>query len=198
MDPRASGRELGSASPCGAGSRCYQLPRRTLAVLPQHPDEHRSERPVLLTVDQQLGEGATLRVAPELSDPVGRARSREASGRGAARRGERGRGHPGAPGGGAQVHPVSWSQLSRRTVAPLSACLSNRFAKPWRTRCDRSSAAHREAGSAGLHRATGQSETTEVIPETRYGWNGDVALAYQVVGSGPPDLLYLPGVLSKR
>jgi class 3 adenylate cyclase len=35
-----------------------------------------------------------------------------------------------------------------------------------------------------------------VIPETRYAWNGDVALAYQVVGSGPPDLLYLPGVIS--
>jgi hypothetical protein len=29
------------------------------------------EGPVLLAVDQQLGEGATLRVAPELSDPVG-------------------------------------------------------------------------------------------------------------------------------
>jgi hypothetical protein len=29
------------------------------------------ERPVLLAVDQELGEGATLRVAPELSDPVG-------------------------------------------------------------------------------------------------------------------------------
>jgi hypothetical protein len=29
------------------------------------------ERPVLLAVDQELGEGATLRVAPELADPVG-------------------------------------------------------------------------------------------------------------------------------
>jgi hypothetical protein len=27
--------------------------------------------PVLLTVDQEFGESATLRVAPELSDPVG-------------------------------------------------------------------------------------------------------------------------------
>src|SRR4029453_7139518 len=35
--------------------------------LPQHPDEHRSEGPVLLPVDQEFGEGATLRVAPELS-----------------------------------------------------------------------------------------------------------------------------------
>ena len=28
-------------------------------------------RPVLLAVDEELGEGPTLRVAPELSDPVG-------------------------------------------------------------------------------------------------------------------------------
>ena len=39
--------------------------------LPQHPDEHRPKRPILLAVDQQLGEGAALRVAPELADPVG-------------------------------------------------------------------------------------------------------------------------------
>jgi hypothetical protein len=38
---------------------------------PQHADEHRPKDPVLLAVDQQLGEGAALRVAPELSDPVG-------------------------------------------------------------------------------------------------------------------------------
>jgi len=31
------------------------------------------------------------------------------------------------------------------------------------------------------------------IPKTRYAWNGDVALAYQVVGDGPADLLYLQG-----
>ena len=41
------------------------------AGLPQHPDEHRPQRPVLLAVDQQLGEGAALRIAPELADPVG-------------------------------------------------------------------------------------------------------------------------------
>jgi hypothetical protein len=47
-------------------------PVTDLAVgLPQHLNENRPERPVLLTVDQQLGEGATLRVAPELADPVG-------------------------------------------------------------------------------------------------------------------------------
>jgi hypothetical protein len=39
--------------------------------LPQHPDEHRPECPILLAVDQQFGEGATLRIAPELCDPVG-------------------------------------------------------------------------------------------------------------------------------
>jgi hypothetical protein len=39
--------------------------------LSQHPDEHRPESLVLLAVDQQLGEGAALWVAPELSDPVG-------------------------------------------------------------------------------------------------------------------------------
>jgi class 3 adenylate cyclase/pimeloyl-ACP methyl ester carboxylesterase len=30
-------------------------------------------------------------------------------------------------------------------------------------------------------------------PETLYTWNGDVALAYQVVGDGPTDLLYYQG-----
>jgi hypothetical protein len=39
--------------------------------LPQHPDEHRPERPILLAVDQKSGEGATLRIAPVLADPVG-------------------------------------------------------------------------------------------------------------------------------
>lgn len=39
--------------------------------LPQHPDEHRPERPVLLAVDQQLGEGPRLRVPSELADPIG-------------------------------------------------------------------------------------------------------------------------------
>jgi len=58
---------MSPASPCGAGSRRTQLPRRTLAPLSQHPDERRSQDPVLLAVDQEFGEGATLRVAPELS-----------------------------------------------------------------------------------------------------------------------------------
>jgi hypothetical protein len=33
------------------------------------------------------------------------------------------------------------------------------------------------------------------IPETRFAWNGDISLAYQVLGEGP-DLLYLPGGVS--
>jgi pimeloyl-ACP methyl ester carboxylesterase len=33
-------------------------------------------------------------------------------------------------------------------------------------------------------------------PETRYAWNGDTSLAYQVVGDGPLDLVYLQGYLS--
>lgn len=33
-------------------------------------------------------------------------------------------------------------------------------------------------------------------PETRYAWNGEVSLAYQVVGQAEPDLLYLQGYCS--
>jgi hypothetical protein len=44
--------------------------RRLPLALPQHPHEHRPERPVLLAVDQQLGEGPVLRIAPELADPI--------------------------------------------------------------------------------------------------------------------------------
>jgi pimeloyl-ACP methyl ester carboxylesterase len=33
-------------------------------------------------------------------------------------------------------------------------------------------------------------------PDTRYAWNEDVALAYQTVGQGPVDLLYLQGWIS--
>jgi hypothetical protein len=44
---------------------------RSLLVLTQHPDEHRSQFPVLLALDQEFREGAALRIAPELSDPVG-------------------------------------------------------------------------------------------------------------------------------
>ena len=64
--------------------------------LAQYPDEHRPKRPVLLAVDQELGEDTALRVAPRTLRSGRRVRSRGASGRGAARRGEHGRGRPGA------------------------------------------------------------------------------------------------------
>jgi hypothetical protein len=38
--------------------------------LPQHPDQHRSERPISLAVDQELGEGPGLGVRPVRADPV--------------------------------------------------------------------------------------------------------------------------------
>jgi hypothetical protein len=41
----------------------------TLTLLPQHPDQHRPERPILLAVDQEFREGAGLRIAPEIADP---------------------------------------------------------------------------------------------------------------------------------
>lgn len=33
--------------------------------------------------------------------------------------------------------------------------------------------------------------------QTQFAWNGDVSLAYQVVGEGPVDLLYLQGYISQ-
>jgi hypothetical protein len=33
-------------------------------------------------------------------------------------------------------------------------------------------------------------------PTTRYAWNGDVALAYQVAGEGSTDLVYMQGWIS--
>ena len=34
-------------------------------------------------------------------------------------------------------------------------------------------------------------------PETRYAKSGDVHIAYQVVGSGPLDLVFVPGFFSQ-
>ena len=34
------------------------------------------------------------------------------------------------------------------------------------------------------------------VPRTRYAWNGDIALAYHVLGEGPIDLVYLQGYVS--
>jgi hypothetical protein len=34
------------------------------------------------------------------------------------------------------------------------------------------------------------------LPETRYARSGKVSIAYQVMGEGPPDLVFVPGVIS--
>jgi len=34
------------------------------------------------------------------------------------------------------------------------------------------------------------------LPETRYAKSGDIHIAYQVLGTGPPDLVYVPGFVS--
>lgn len=34
------------------------------------------------------------------------------------------------------------------------------------------------------------------IPETRFALSGELSIAYQVFGSGPRDLLYVPGIIS--
>ena len=52
-----------NARRCAGTSAGYAL--TTPSSLPQHPDEHRPEHPVLLAVDQELGQGATLRVAQD-------------------------------------------------------------------------------------------------------------------------------------
>jgi hypothetical protein len=60
---------------CSAGGRQESF---SAFLLPHHPDKHRPKRPVLLAVDQQFSEVAALWVAPELTDPVGAAKIREA------------------------------------------------------------------------------------------------------------------------
>ena len=39
-------------------------------------------------------------------------------------------------------------------------------------------------------------QTQTVPPQTRYAKSGDVRIAYQVVGEGPFDLVYVPGAMS--
>ena len=40
-------------------------------------------------------------------------------------------------------------------------------------------------------------DTPVEVRETRYAWNGDVSLAYQVLGDGPVDLIYYQGYCSR-
>jgi class 3 adenylate cyclase len=42
----------------------------------------------------------------------------------------------------------------------------------------------------------GRMALVAVVPETRYTTSADVQVAYQVVGDGPPDLIFVPGWIS--
>ena len=35
-----------------------------------------------------------------------------------------------------------------------------------------------------------------MIPETKYAKTGDLSIAYQVIGNGERDLIYVPGIIS--
>lgn len=70
------------------------------------------------------------------------------------------------------------SHLRRPTAPPTPSALRERRASrlaPEETRSD----------DVGMDR-----------PETRYAWNGEISLAYQVSGDGPVDLIYMQGLLS--
>ena len=87
--------------------------------LSQHADEHRTERPVFFAVNQQLGEGAALRVALELSDPVGSlevGEHQDVEKLGAESGTEGGRGGPPEP--ALELVGLTAGRLRRRTVGP--------------------------------------------------------------------------------
>jgi hypothetical protein len=48
-------------SPVRSAARALGVPLASPLRLPQHADEHRPERPILLAVDEKLGEGFALR-----------------------------------------------------------------------------------------------------------------------------------------
>ena len=53
------------------------------------------------------------------------------------------------------------------------------------------------AGLATTVLDTARARTTgDLKPETRYAKSGDINIAYQVLGSGPVDLIYIPGWVS--
>src|SRR4029079_18946035 len=41
-----------------------------------------------------------------------------------------------------------------------------------------------------------ETSTAMEIPETRYARSGDVSVAYQAFGKGPPDVIWVSGVIS--
>jgi hypothetical protein len=58
------------SSPVRKAGGDVSSPPSPLSPLPQHADEHRTERPVLLAVDQQLGEGPGLWVPSVGADRI--------------------------------------------------------------------------------------------------------------------------------
>ena len=69
---------------------------------------------------------------------------------------------------------------------------SRRRLRPRLRRRGRARAEGRPRHVASLPRGERMNER----PETKYAWNGDVALAYQVFGDGPVDLVYMQGFAS--
>src|SRR5438876_2125928 len=51
--------------------------------------------------------------------------------------------------------------------------------------------------SRTLDRGTPTRQTAPVVPDTRYAKSGDIHIAYQVVGDGPIDLVFLPRLFSQ-
>lgn len=49
---------------------------------------------------------------------------------------------------------------------------------------------------ANLHDDSKQSMSDFRLPATRYALSGDVSIAYQIMGEGPPDIVLVPGVVS--
>jgi hypothetical protein len=48
----------------------------------------------------------------------------------------------------------------------------------------------------GIHPARENLNETVMQPETKYAKSGEVSIAYQVIGNGPLDLVYVPGWVS--
>ena len=63
-------------------------------------------------------------------------------------------------------------------------------------RCAAQSAVQVFAARLAPEGVRGDDSAVTEVPETRYAWNGDVALAYQVMGEGPIDIVYIKGYVS--
>jgi hypothetical protein len=114
MSARSYGDSLSALNVPPFRSASWVPSPRSPLVLPATSRSARPERPVFLAVDQQLGEGAAFRVAPELSDPVGplEVRQHQDVEKSSARGADRGRRC--VPGAGLQVRRVASSiEISR-------------------------------------------------------------------------------------